>query len=113
MPYAHRFNVGSQSTSVLRGFAVRDISKDGVRLSDSGQQVLSNVERVEVLKGPSSLLYGQLEPGGLVNIVTKRPLPNPRYNDQLTLLSYPLDWRACSAMDGKHRQTIHATLPSD
>lgn len=31
-------------------------------------------ERIEVLKGPPSVLYGQANPGGLVNVVTKRPL---------------------------------------
>lgn len=31
------------------------------------------LERIEVLKGPSSLLYGQAAPGGLVNMVSKRP----------------------------------------
>jgi iron complex outermembrane receptor protein len=82
------FNVGSQSVSNIRGFNVRDIFKDGVRLSDSGQQIFTNIERVEVLKGPSSLLYGQLEPGGLVNIVTKRPLPNPRYEAELGVGSF-------------------------
>ena len=34
-------------------------------------------ERIEVLKGPSSVLYGQMNPGGLVNVVTKRPKPEP------------------------------------
>jgi iron complex outermembrane receptor protein len=34
---------------------------------------ISNVERIEVLKGPASVLYGRATPGGLVNIVTKRP----------------------------------------
>ncbi len=32
-----------------------------------------NVERIEVLKGPSSVLYGQAQPGGIINIVTKKP----------------------------------------
>lgn len=32
-----------------------------------------NVDRIEVLKGPASVLYGQIQPGGLVNIVTKKP----------------------------------------
>ncbi|MFB4202451.1 TonB-dependent siderophore receptor [Arhodomonas sp. KWT2] len=31
------------------------------------------VERVEVIKGPASVLYGQTPPGGLVNMVSKRP----------------------------------------
>lgn len=35
----------------------------------------ANIERVEVLKGPSSMLYGQLNPGGTINYITKRPLP--------------------------------------
>ncbi|HET7745957.1 MAG TPA: TonB-dependent receptor [Vicinamibacteria bacterium] len=32
-----------------------------------------NIEKIEVLKGPASVLYGQIQPGGLINIVTKRP----------------------------------------
>lgn len=35
----------------------------------------ANVERVEVIKGPASLLYGQIMPGGTVNYITKRPKP--------------------------------------
>lgn len=33
-----------------------------------------NVERIEVLKGPASLLYGEMQPGAVVNVVTKQPL---------------------------------------
>lgn len=36
-----------------------------------------NMERVEVIKGPASILYGQNSPGGLVNMVTKRPTDKP------------------------------------
>lgn len=32
-----------------------------------------NIDRVEIIKGPASLLYGQLNPGGNVNYITKRP----------------------------------------
>ena len=38
-----------------------------------------NVERVEVLKGPSSALYGRGNPGGTINVVTKKPLSDPHY----------------------------------
>lgn len=34
---------------------------------------MANVERLEVLKGPASALYGGSEPGGILNIVTKKP----------------------------------------
>lgn len=37
------------------------------------QQPIETLERVEVIKGPSSILYGQSAPGGLVNMVTKKP----------------------------------------
>jgi iron complex outermembrane recepter protein len=42
----------------------------GNRYVDTG-----NIERVEVVKGPASLLYGQITPGGTANYITKRPTP--------------------------------------
>jgi iron complex outermembrane receptor protein len=57
----------------------------------------ANVERVEVLKGPASVLYGRSEPGGLINIVTKRPVDAPirevsqafgKYNEYSTRFDY-------------------------
>jgi len=38
-----------------------------------GSPSTENVERIEVLKGPTSVLYGQAKPGGVINIVTKKP----------------------------------------
>jgi len=43
---------------------------DGMVPSDT-----TNVDRVEVLKGPSSVLYGRAASGGIVNLITKEPLP--------------------------------------
>ena len=49
----------------------------------------ANIDRVEVLKGPSSMLYGQLNPGGSVNFITKRPKPTQNFvNYQLQAGSY-------------------------
>ena len=39
----------------------------------SGPRDVSNIEYIEVLKGPGSALYGRSEPGGTVNIMTKKP----------------------------------------
>ncbi len=36
--------------------------------------LMVNVERVEVIKGPTSVLYGNCDPGGTINLVTKKPL---------------------------------------
>jgi len=43
-----------------------------------------HLERVEVIKGPASVTYGDLEPGGIVNYVTKRPSRDPVNSVQLT-----------------------------
>ncbi len=38
--------------------------------------MLVNIERVEVIKGPTASLYGNCDPGGTINLVTKKPLQN-------------------------------------
>jgi iron complex outermembrane recepter protein len=48
----------------------------------------SNIDRVEVLKGPASVLYGQFEPGGVVNYITKQPLSEPYYAAEFTIGNY-------------------------
>ena len=72
---------------VARGFTQRDFVFNGVRGNPYGslggdvnasgfsvsQLLLSNIERIEVLKGPASVLYGSTEPGGVVNYVTAKP----------------------------------------
>lgn len=67
----------SYSGVTFRGFRDSDnVFYDGVRGDPySGFSVpqLFNVERVEVLKGPASALYGGGEPGGMINYVTKKP----------------------------------------
>lgn len=48
----------------------------------------ANVERVEFLKGPAASLYGTSEPGGTLNIVTKRPLWKPAHSLEAYVGSY-------------------------
>ena len=57
------------------GVTLNNLQIDGLpgTASRYGAPNTANIERVEVLKGPSSLLYGQLDPGGMINIVTKSP----------------------------------------
>lgn len=77
---------GGQSFTTIRGFQTTDFYRDGGRFNGSfvvnGPREMANVERVEVLKGPASILYGRVEPGGMVNIVTKKPLTTPYYSLQ-------------------------------
>ena len=65
---------------MLRGFNVATgnsgMLRDGLKLQSSvydGGQEPYGLERVEVLRGAASVLYGQLSPGGVVNAVSKRP----------------------------------------
>ncbi|KAF0093758.1 MAG: TonB-dependent siderophore receptor [Puniceicoccaceae bacterium 5H] len=63
----------------LRGFEANDyVFQDGLMADPSGwfQEELFGVERVEVLKGPASVFYGQVAPGGIVNLVSKFPTAN-------------------------------------
>jgi len=64
----------SDERPYIRGFPSRSIYRDGFPVRDVGPQDMANVERVEVVKGPASMLYGLMEPGGVVNVVTKKPL---------------------------------------
>jgi len=65
----------------IRGFPSGQIVyRDGFRMDTlSGKYDVATVERVEVVKGPASVLYGRMEPGGMVNYVTKQPLDAPYY----------------------------------
>lgn len=66
----------SYSGVTARGFRQDEIRYDGVRGdSFAGFAVpqLFNIERIEVLKGVSGMLYGGGEPGGLINYVLKKP----------------------------------------
>ncbi|MEB3336206.1 MAG: TonB-dependent receptor [Leptolyngbyaceae bacterium] len=50
----------------------------------------ANLERIEVLKGPASVLYGNLDPGGVINFVTKQPLSEPFFAAGLQVGSFGL-----------------------
>ncbi|MCC7412341.1 MAG: TonB-dependent receptor [Gammaproteobacteria bacterium] len=62
---------------MLRGFADAVYLRDGLNtsLGLAPLRSLANVERIEILNGPYGALYGPGEPGGTINVVTKRPRP--------------------------------------
>lgn len=67
----------------IRGFSDQSRFQNGLAaINENGffvQQFESfGVERIEALKGPASVLYGQNPPGGLVNVITKRPTRLPQ-----------------------------------
>ncbi|MEX0324907.1 MAG: TonB-dependent siderophore receptor [Puniceicoccaceae bacterium] len=69
-----------------RGFTTRWGSRNGIRqYSSSGAD---NIDRVEVIKGPASVFFGQVSPGGVVNFTTKRPSFNAHHELNLKIGSY-------------------------
>ena len=67
----------------LRGFELSSSTgylRDGHQHWSHYQQPIEILQQVEVIKGPSSILYGQSGPGGLVNMVTKKPTAQTLFN---------------------------------
>ena len=96
---------GTADSFTIRGFDQNEVTyEDGIKVDQyttSGfSRDLANIEQVEVVKGPASVLYGRAEPGGLVDIVTKKPLETPYYSFEQQIGSYDL-----------YRSTLDATGP--
>ena len=71
---------------LLRGFPVSDgIFRDGISTFSLAPLSSNDIEQVEILRGPASVLFGQGEPGGIINLVSKRPLSEPFYSIDATL----------------------------
>lgn len=65
---------GQRDQVTIRGFsAIGDMYIDGVRDDALYFRDLSNIERVEVIKGPAAVLYGRGSSGGLINSISKKP----------------------------------------
>jgi len=80
--FADRVMAFDEPTS--RGFLPTPLYLDGLHLPYGGGSTGGalqidpyTLERIEVLKGPASVLYGQNQPGGIVNMVSKRPTATP------------------------------------
>lgn len=70
---------GQRDQVTLRGFsAIADQFVDGLRDDALYFRDLSNIERIEVLKGPAAVLYGRGSSGGLINRISKKPGANKR-----------------------------------
>ncbi|WP_419211507.1 TonB-dependent receptor domain-containing protein [Maribacter sp. X9] len=96
-------------TGLYNHFNIRGISQadDGQILNGMRtrqyyflQPITAHIERVEVIKGPSSVTFSSADPGGTVNMVTKKPLTEKRSEVSATTGSF-----------GTHRATADFTGP--
>ena len=83
----------------VRGFTTWPY-RNGLQQFSTNYIDTANVQSIGVLKGPAAILYGRVEPGGIIDIVTKRPLETPYYSVQEQIGSY-----------GLTRTTVDATGP--
>jgi iron complex outermembrane receptor protein len=68
---------------LIRGFDVgANIYRNNLRQTSVTQTETANLQSIEIVKGPAAMLFGRIEPGGLVNLVPKRPLLTPYYSVQ-------------------------------
>ncbi|MEH1832778.1 MAG: TonB-dependent siderophore receptor [Nostoc sp.] len=75
----------------LRGFlsGPGNYLRDGLFDAQGAQSVdLANIERVEILKGPASVLFGLGTPGATINLITKKPLRDPFFEVNTTVGNY-------------------------
>ncbi|MFT3827960.1 MAG: TonB-dependent receptor [Chitinophagaceae bacterium] len=65
----------TQESFSARGysFSSGNMFKNGARINSGAMPEVSSLEKVEVLKGSSAILYGNVAPGGIINMVTKQP----------------------------------------
>lgn len=96
----------------IRGFRTLMLLRNGIPFNAFTNTV--NTLQVEVVKGPSSVLYGVADPGGLVNVVTKRPQEKASYIVTGTVASWDhyrtdIDFNLPITTDGKLAMRLMGT----
>ncbi|MGC4098064.1 MAG: TonB-dependent receptor [Nitrospira sp.] len=85
---------GQSGEFMIRGFRSEgNVFKNGFRddtNSTRTQRDIANLERIEVIKGPPSFLYGRADPGGIINQITKAPLKDPYYSAEMIIGNFGL-----------------------
>ena len=114
----------TQSQQNVNGFTFRGIPNSGSFTQNieydglqggtfkKGAQGAANVDNIEFLKGPNSVLYGQMRPGGLLNIVTKSPSMVSQVNLRASYFSYAGTYNNLGSVNGV-AGSIDATGPID
>lgn len=82
------FNSDSQNTNRvwLRGFESSRILQDGFEIGFG--MMTDGVDRIEIIKGPSAIFHGEVNPAGVVNLISARPTWRPRHQARLSFGSF-------------------------
>lgn len=73
--YLSTTRASTQESFFARGYRLSgdNFFKNGVRVNSGVFPEISSLEKVEVLKGGAAILYGEVAPGGIINMITKQP----------------------------------------
>ena len=101
---ANNFGGQGLTTFTVRGFTTGEFYRNGFPINRGYPNMpdANTIERLEVLRGPATMLYGRGDPGGTFNVVSKQPLAEPK----VTLGSQLDD-------QGMQRATLDASGPLD
>ncbi|AMR32822.1 TonB-dependent receptor [Mucilaginibacter sp. PAMC 26640] len=90
--YLYSARGNTQETFAARGynFSSTNMFKNGFRVNSGAMPEISSLERVEILKGSAALLYGNVAPGGVLNMITKKPKFEQGGQVSMTYGSYEL-----------------------
>ena len=86
---------GRQEFINIRGFAsglniFKNGFRDDVTFANRVFRETANLQRIEIIKGPASYLYGRSDPSGIMNLITKKPMADPFYATEFIVGSYNL-----------------------
>ena len=96
--------LGGGNGFIIRGFRNSRVYRNGLLVNGDGFPTeidAGNLQSIDVLKGPAAVLFGRIEPGGLINITTKKPLDIPYYSLEQQFGSYDYyrtQWDAMGAI---------------
>jgi iron complex outermembrane receptor protein len=87
--------VDDASNNVIRGFPSQYTLRDGFFRIGPVDKV--NIDRIEIIKGPNAAIYGETQPGGIINYISKRPKPTLKTSASVTIGSYKTERAEFSA----------------
>jgi iron complex outermembrane receptor protein len=120
-PYMTGVTRGGQSAYdlSLRGFKTTSNDRNAImidglpgQVARFGAPLTAGIDRIEVVKGPASVLYGKAQPGGFVNVISKKPQAQARNSLLVRGSSYGYGEASLGDANG-YGVTVDSTGPID